>query len=211
MKSRYRTRRLSVFCVLAALLLAAGCVKSYDPPKKAEPSALLKLQYTYTLVRPAATLRVYMHIREGKAEKYELAYRQDFGLVFNNRDRPKVPIHALAIRPSRKSAIVMRLAFWWTSMIMMPVTTTVNNRPSTIFLPVTQYHEVGCSSAIEFQPQKGKIYLINFNSPAVDSGCTANAFLQTPTGEGKFKLKAVGRPHKIKKVKDPYAPSAGDP
>lgn len=177
MKFRQRARHLPVFCVLAAGLLAAGCV-THEPPKTGEPSALLKLQYTYSQFKPFATLRVSMSIKEDKAEKFQLAYRQDIGYVIKEWDLPRVPIHALSIRPSRKTAIEMRLAFFW----------------------YTQKGagEVGCSSAIEFQPQKGKIYLINFNGSAVQSGCTANAFLQTPTEGGKFKLKSVGRPYKVK-------------
>lgn len=195
---RQRAGRLAVIFVLAVLLLAAGCVKPYEPPQKGEPSALLKLQYVYSQIRPGTTLRVYMFIKEDKAEKFLPAYRQDFGTVSNGKNRPRVPIHALSIRPSTKSAIAMRLAFWWTVTTSVPVTTYANNQSTTTYQNRTEYYEVGCTSTIEFQPQEGKIYLINYNSPTVGSGCTANALLQTPTGAGKFNLKAVGGPYKEK-------------
>lgn len=195
-RQNFGSQRATIAIIAAVLmgLSLVGCVTVYKPPKAGEPTALIKLQYRYNQIRADTTLWVSLQIREGEKKGFRQAYQQDVGSVAENKEFLEVAVHSMKIRPTANTAIRMRLGFWWVTQEMVPVTTYVDNRPVTNYEMQAVSHEVGCGAAVIFTPDADKIYLLSYINPSVDTGCSANAFLQTPKGDGTFTLRSVGAP-----------------
>jgi len=56
---------------------------------------------------------------------------------------------------------------------------------------VTKNHAVGCNADVSFTPMKDELYLLDYNNADIGSGCAVQAYRQTPSGGGNFKLEPV--------------------
>ena len=100
----------------------------------------------------------------------------------------------MRIQPVEDTAIRMRLGFEFTGPELGP---TIEIGP-----PLHEY-EVGCSATQQFNPEPDKVYLVNYTTltgetlrhPAVPMHCAVAIFLETPSGNGTFKLEPVGEPY----------------
>jgi hypothetical protein len=179
------------FTLAAALLLAASCVSPvHEPPLEGEPTAWIKTEYAWYKGVPEGptAAHVSLLIREGKAEKFRLAYNQSWGSVTTR------------IRPVEDTVIRMRLGFKWTTrewVSRTPVLPTDSEGfpQTTIWHLVPVEQESGCSATQQFNPEPDQIYLAYYSGPYVDTDCIVAIFLETPNGDGTFKLEPVGEPY----------------
>lgn len=184
--------------LLAAAILLASCVSPelYAPPLEGEPAAWIKLQYVYhSEVRGGpVTMHVHMFIRERQEEKFRHAHHKSLASL-SKRANPKVPMHATRIRPAEDTAIRMRLGFGWGGLENWGPITYTDSGPSYQYPPLYENYEVGCSATQQFSPEPDKVYLVSYTALHVPKHCAVAIFLETPTGEGTFKLEPVGEPY----------------
>jgi hypothetical protein len=193
-------RAIRAAALLAAAILLASCVSPelYAPPLEGEPAAWIKLQYVYRTSKFQAEdtrLRVTMFIREEQEEyyfrpAYNQSYNQSLGLVLEKKmGNPRVPMHAMRIRSVENTAIRMRLGFewWWEG---KPC-----DEPYEWWESCYQVFKIGCSATQQFNPEPDKVYLVSYTTLSMPTHCAVAIFLQTPTGNGTFKLEPVGEPY----------------
>lgn len=176
--------------VAACTLLAACGIAPYQPPQDKEPHALLKLKYKYVEVVPGATVGARMFVRhDAKSDDdgFQVAFNERYG-VANKTTRPDIPTAAVKLHPGKKTDLNMAVYFFWYT--TQTYTVMVNNMPQMRTQQV--YHERACTVRVSFTPKAGKAYLVDYSSPNVGRGCTANAYEQTPQRGGQFKLMKVG-------------------
>jgi hypothetical protein len=94
----------------------------------------------------------------------------------------------------------MRLGFEWTTREWVSHTPVMPTDSEGFPQVTTSYvepvgHESGCSATQQFNPEPDGIYLAYYSGAYVDTDCTVAIFLETPTGDGTFKLEAVGEPY----------------
>jgi hypothetical protein len=64
--------------------------------------------------------------------------------------------------------------------------------PYTVTEPVTRLHAQGCNTSAQLLPEKDAVYLLDYSTPAVETGCAVKLYRQVSTGGGNFKLEPLG-------------------
>lgn len=179
-----------LFSVFALALALSACATPYQPPQEKEPYALLKLKYKYSEVMPGTTLGARMNIRhdaQSDDESFQVAFNNQYGGV-SKKVRPAIPMAAIKVHPGKKTDLDLAVYFFWYT--THTTTVMINNIPQMQTQQV--YHERACTVRVSFTPKRGKVYLVDYNSPNVSRDCRANAYEQAPQGGGQFKLMKVG-------------------
>lgn len=169
------------FAILIIALILCACVPAYKQPLETEPHSLLKIKYSYDSVLPSGTLRVRATVREGdKIPKRAFQIDPIYG--------QEVPLQVILIRPGINTEIGTWLGFWWET----PVSYITCDKYTCYTSFYTVYNEKGCKHLANFVPEEGKIYILDYNNPNVDSGCDSTIYEQVFESDHKFKLKPVG-------------------
>lgn len=175
--------------VIGSLLVVSCGPQAYAPPKEKQPFALVKLKYSYSSVVKGTSLGARAMIRHGGPKSdWMVAHRKSYGVVRKGSARQKIPIESIKVHVGKPTDVQMAVYFFWYT--TQTYTTYINNIPQIQTRQV--YHERTCKVDVNFTPQQGKVYLIDYNNPNVTKGCNGKAYQQIKRANGKFKLKPVG-------------------
>lgn len=182
------------FSIAAILLLSLGLsacgIAPYKQPAEGQPYALLKLKYSYNAVSNGTSMGSRLYISHGKADskKFKVAYNKTHGTVNEGAVNPDIPVDAVKIIPGQNTDAQMAVYFFWYT--TQTFTTFVNGVPMVQTQQV--YNENTCTVELNFQPEAGKEYLLDYTSTSVNKDCTAAAYEKQNKKAGGFKLKPVG-------------------
>jgi len=158
--------------------------------------------------------------------------------LFTEASAVEVPIHTFKVHPDKPIILSTNLSVnwqtqktetvWETKRVPKQVTEWVREKDyhtgqyrsvqktKTVYeqeryqvtKPVTRNHTQWCGATVSFLPENDNIYLLDFTSPAIDTGCSMSAFKQTPDGNGKFKLEIIEQEHveEVPQVEKPHEP-----
>lgn len=191
-----KTIKFSLLLAIALMSLS-GCttMSAYEQPTEKQPHALVKLKFKYTDVQPGTTLGARMMLRHGakkENDKYYSGFNKSYGVVKDESTKPKIATEALKVHPGEKTDVKMAVFFYWYT--TQTYTTYVNNRPMMQTQQV--YNELACTSDLSFQPEAGKVYLLDYSNLNIDRDCSATAYEQSQLNNGEIKLTPVARSEK---------------
>lgn len=192
----------NVIIGLSALLLVSGCgLTTYKQPEEGQPYALVKLKYNYNEVLVNTEIGTRLAIRPGekKSGLFKKAHDKTYGGVSAGQG-PDIPLEAVKLHPGEDLRLKMAVYFYWYT----TVTTTqyINGMPQTY--TSQQYNERSCKTFMNFTPETGKVYLIDYTQMSVTEQCSAIVYEQVKLGKDKFEMKLVAKsePPKVKEKED---------
>lgn len=179
-----------ILLVVSIVALVSACgLTTYKSPEDGQPYALVKLKYSFDEIMPQAELGTRLGIKPGdKRGIYKSAFDTTYGFV-NTSNITSTPLEAIKVHPDQNIDLKMAVYFYWYT--TYTYTTYINGVPQTN--TTQQYNEVRCDAFMNFTPENGKVYLIDYTQIDLKKQCDAIVYEQVPVADGKFKMKQIAK------------------